>query len=207
MQESWLRNLDYGDLDSLGLFQQRPSQGWGTPDEIMDPWYASGAFYAALVKVPDWQTGDINDVAQAVQRSGVPDGYRAHESDGRAWASVLTGNTPAGLSCVDRGTAPGDPAVATALLRRVYGDTITIVQQGTSLVITTPDSTTAWAVAQLTLANTGNAGVVFVRVGPQRLTLDPMSYASWQTVDASPGETPSPDDTPLTDDQVRIALR
>src|SRR4051812_46164864 len=66
MQESRLRNLDYGDRDSLGLFQQRPSQGWGTPAQVRDPVYAAGRFYDHLVAVPGWQTGRLTDVAQAV---------------------------------------------------------------------------------------------------------------------------------------------
>ena len=97
-QESDLRNLDHGDRDSVGLFQQRPSQGWGTVEEIMDPWYSAGKFYEALVTIPDWQNGIINDVAQAVQRSGYPQAYAQHEPKGRAWASALTGHSPAAVN-------------------------------------------------------------------------------------------------------------
>jgi hypothetical protein len=75
MQESRLRNLDYGDRDSLGLFQQRPSQGWGTPAQVQDPVYAAGEFYDHLVRVPDWQTGELTLVADAVQRSAFPFAY------------------------------------------------------------------------------------------------------------------------------------
>src|SRR5215218_6377165 len=57
IQESKLVNVDYGDRDSLGLFQQRPSQGWGTPAQVQDPVYAAGTFYERLVRVPGWQTG------------------------------------------------------------------------------------------------------------------------------------------------------
>ena len=63
-QETGIRNLDYGDRDSVGLFQQRPSQGWGTKRQLMDPDYATGKFYDALVKIENWETADINDVAQ-----------------------------------------------------------------------------------------------------------------------------------------------
>ena len=75
MQESRLRNLDYGDRDSLGLFQQRPSQGWGTPEQVRDPVYAAGKFYDHLVRIPDWQTGELTLVADAVQRSAFPFAY------------------------------------------------------------------------------------------------------------------------------------
>jgi hypothetical protein len=75
LQESDLENLDYGDLDSLGLFQQRPSQGWGTPAQIMNPAYAATSFYQALVKVPDWQSIPLTQAAQDVQHSAYPDAY------------------------------------------------------------------------------------------------------------------------------------
>lgn len=75
MQESRLRNLDYGDRDSLGLFQQRPSQGWGAPHEVRDPAYAAGKFYDHLLQVPDWQAGELTLVADAVQRSAYPLAY------------------------------------------------------------------------------------------------------------------------------------
>ncbi|HYO36115.1 MAG TPA: hypothetical protein VER97_08575 [Geodermatophilus sp.] len=75
MQESTLRNLDHGDRDSLGLFQQRPSQGWGTPEQVQDPAYAAGRFYDGLVRVPGWQTGELTLVADAVQRSAYPLAY------------------------------------------------------------------------------------------------------------------------------------
>jgi hypothetical protein len=72
-QESRLRNLDYGDRDSLGLFQQRPSQGWGTPEQVQDPAYAAGAFYDRLVEVPRWDTRPLGEASHAVQRSAYPE--------------------------------------------------------------------------------------------------------------------------------------
>jgi hypothetical protein len=78
-QESRLRNLDYGDRDSLGLFQQRPSQGWGTEAQVQDPVYAAGIFYDRLVRVPGWDTGRLTEVAQTVQRSGFPEAYQQWE--------------------------------------------------------------------------------------------------------------------------------
>lgn len=92
IQESTLRNIDYGDRDSIGLFQQRPSQGWGSVEEIMDPYYATDRFYEALIKVSGWQDAEITVAAQAVQRSGFPEAYADHEEEGRLWASALTGN-------------------------------------------------------------------------------------------------------------------
>ncbi|MFD9592551.1 C40 family peptidase [Kitasatospora sp. NPDC059973] len=80
LQESGLQNLGYGDRDSLGLFQQRPSQGWGTPAQLQDPVYASTAFYKALLKVDGWQQLPLTEAAQAVQKSGYPDAYAKWES-------------------------------------------------------------------------------------------------------------------------------
>jgi hypothetical protein len=106
MQESKLRNLDHGDRDSLGLFQQRPSQGWGTPAQVQDPVYAANKFYDALIKIDGYRTGDINDVAQAVQRSGHPNGYRKHEGKARALASALMGYSDAAFTCSVRPASP-----------------------------------------------------------------------------------------------------
>ncbi len=99
-QESDLENVRYGDSDSLGLFQQRPSQGWGKPHQVLNRTYATNAFFDALVKIPGYETMDITKAAQEVQRSAYPSAYREHEQDGRVLASALTGNSPAALTCV-----------------------------------------------------------------------------------------------------------
>jgi hypothetical protein len=99
LQESKLRNLGYGDRDSLGLFQQRPSQGWGTAEEVMDPVYATNAFYDVLVKVEGYQSLPITKAAQRVQRSGFPTAYADHEDDARVFASALSGYSEAALVC------------------------------------------------------------------------------------------------------------
>ncbi|MCG3755847.1 M23 family metallopeptidase [Amycolatopsis sp. Poz14] len=89
--ESRLRNLDYGDRDSLGLFQQRPSMGWGTRAQILDPSYAATQFYLHLVALPNWQQTGLAPAAQAVQRSGFPERYALHEQEARQIAGALTG--------------------------------------------------------------------------------------------------------------------
>lgn len=99
LQESKLRNLEHGDLDSVGLFQQRPSQGWGTKAQILDPVYAAEAFYDHLVKVRGWQSLPLTRVAQAVQRSGYPEAYARHEAEAVALAAAFTGERPAAAAC------------------------------------------------------------------------------------------------------------
>ena len=103
-QESKLYNLDYGDRDSVGLFQQRPSQGWGTVAQLTDPEFATNAFYDALTGIVGYPEMEITVAAQEVQRSAYPDAYADHEEDARALASALTGNSPRGLWC----DVPGD---------------------------------------------------------------------------------------------------
>ncbi|GGK36662.1 hypothetical protein GCM10010124_31630 [Pilimelia terevasa] len=89
MQESALRNLAGGDRDSVGLFQQRPSMGWGTAAQLRDPRYAATAFYQRLVKVAGWEQMPLTVAAQAVQRSAYPDAYAKHESAATALVNTI----------------------------------------------------------------------------------------------------------------------
>jgi hypothetical protein len=79
------------DSDSIGLFQQRPSMGWGTVAHLMDPAYASGLFYDALLRVRGWQTMRLTDAAQAVQRSAYPYAYQKHETRAQQIVAALLG--------------------------------------------------------------------------------------------------------------------
>lgn len=83
MQESTLKNLTYGDRDSIGLFQQRPSQGWGTRAQIMDPQYSARKFFTTLLQVSGWQSLAVTVAAQRVQRSAYPNAYAK-------WVSMAT---------------------------------------------------------------------------------------------------------------------
>jgi murein DD-endopeptidase MepM/ murein hydrolase activator NlpD len=98
LQESTLHNLPDGDRDSVGLFQQRPSQGWGDPDQLKDPTYAAGKFYEALTKVEGWQQMTLTNAAQAVQKSGYPDAYAKWETDATTIVAAITGMPPASLA-------------------------------------------------------------------------------------------------------------
>ena len=98
-QESDLRNLRYGDRDSLGLFQQRPSQGWGSREQLLDPVYAASAFYLRLLKVPDWPTLSLTDAAQAVQRSAIPGAYQQWQPLAQALVGGITGAKASSLTC------------------------------------------------------------------------------------------------------------
>ncbi|WP_443071983.1 heavy metal transporter [Streptomyces sp. NBC_01477] len=128
LQESRLDNLDHGDRDSLGLFQQRPSQGWGTAQQILDPVYSTNSFYDSLVKIDGYSRLPLTVAAQKVQKSGYPQAYAKHEADATMLSAALVGRKAGALSCrtgADKedsaGGAPGDPAVVTTLLEREFG--------------------------------------------------------------------------------------
>ncbi|HYN92777.1 MAG TPA: M23 family metallopeptidase [Pilimelia sp.] len=118
LQESVLKNLPHlgkrNDHDSVGLFQQRPSQGWGSVRQIQDPVYAATQFYKRLLRVNGWEDRPLTEVAQAVQRSAFPDAYAKHEAlasqivnllaDGAARAVEVSGR----LRCA----APGEIAAS-----------------------------------------------------------------------------------------------
>ncbi len=189
-QESDIRNIDYGDRDSIGLFQQRPSQGWGTVAQIMDPFYSTGKFYDALVKVKGWETGDINDVAQAVQRSGVPDGYRKHVDRAKILASALSGETPMSFTCLVREPPAGDLGTYQSMLTRAYGKaaTVTAVPETPPVVtVTTATDAAAWSVAAFSQAWSSGAGVLTVESNGYVWSVKSDVLATW-----APPTSPSP---------------
>lgn len=91
MQESTLRNLDHGDRDSLGLFQQRPSQGWGSPAEVRDPVHSTTIFLQRLTEIPGWEALPVTVAAQTVQRSAFPDAYAKWEGLAEQLVGQLAG--------------------------------------------------------------------------------------------------------------------
>jgi hypothetical protein len=179
-QESDIRNLDYGHADSIGLFQQRPSKGWGTVDQIMDPWYSTRSFYRVMERIKNWQTKDINDVAQAVQRSAYPEAYRKHVDRARTLASSLTGESPATFTCVVAHPAAADPAAMQTFLTKTLGDTVTITATDTGLTATASASRVAWAVAAEAIAVAGEYGLISVQVGAASWTRSTTALPEWQ---------------------------
>lgn len=100
MQESSMRNIAYGDRDSLGLFQQRPSTGWGTPEQILNASHAARLFYGGpsnpnkgktrgLLDIPGWQSMSLTQAAQAVQISAYPNAYAKWETSATSWLAQL----------------------------------------------------------------------------------------------------------------------
>ncbi len=167
LQESKLRNLQYGDRDSLGLFQQRPSQGWGTKAQLLDPDYATNAFYDALVKIKGYETMEITKVAQAVQRSAAPEAYADHEQEGRVLADTLSGYTPGGVGCSLAGaTKAGDGTALASLLDRETGLTATV--SGKRVTISAHDARAAWAAGSWAVAKADLFQITDVAVADQK---------------------------------------
>ncbi|WP_270887505.1 hypothetical protein [Pedococcus sp. 5OH_020] len=168
IQESKLRNLKYGDRDSVGLFQQRPSQGWGTQEQILDPVYASNRFYDALVKIDGYETMKITQIAQKVQKSAYPDAYADHEQEGRLLASTLSGHSPAGLGCRLNDASTGDPAALKAALRNELGVTSSV--SGHTLRVRASSERAAWGSGAYAVATASRYGVTSVMVGSKKWT-------------------------------------
>lgn len=104
-QESRLRNLAYGDRDSLGLFQQRPSAGWGTAAQVQDPVYAANTFYDHLVEIPGWETGRLTDVSQSVQLSAYPEAYQQWSDMAEKLAAAQISALPDQIVCTPDATS------------------------------------------------------------------------------------------------------
>lgn len=181
IQESKLQNINYGDADSVGLFQQRPSQGWGSEEEILDPIYATNAFYDVLIEVEGWQDGEITEVAQTVQRSAYPDAYADHEWEGRVLASALTGQTPAAIGCeLDPTDTVGD---ATALAAELSGLGFAATASGQAVTVSSADQQTAWAIGSWAVAHAAQREVNSVQVSDRmwERDADPLTWASATT--------------------------
>jgi hypothetical protein len=211
IQESKLRNISYGDRDSMGLFQQRPSQGWGTREQIADPVYATNAFYDVLAKVDGFENMPITKVAQKVQRSAFPAAYADHEPEARIMASGLSGYSPGGFSCVLRPAATtaeqagtdGLTARAKAVRRAAARETgrrdrAAAGRGGRALWFTVPASAgdrNAWGLASWAVARAGALNVVEVQVAGK----------AWTRVDSPKGWT-TPDTPAATANQVLIVV-
>jgi hypothetical protein len=148
LQESQMQNLDYGDRDSVGVFQQRPSQGWGTASELKDPVYASTRFFAALVQVPGYAKMRVDQAAQDVQHSADGTAYEQWVPLAAALAGYFTGAPPHGVSCWYAPSGQADLAAVTRQLTQTFGP---LGRAGVVIRITTDRS-----------ANTGNGSVAVV---------------------------------------------
>ena len=187
-QETGIRNLNYGDLDSVGLFQQRPSQGWGSRKQLLDPYYATDKFYDALVKIDDWETADITTVAQRIQNSSYPDAYRDHEADARVLASALTGHSTAGFTCLERAGRSGKPSALVSSIEKTFG-AVSDKTKDKVVGISARSGALAWAYAGHALANADRYGVVGVKVDGRQWQTDGFNLPTWTKINPGLKET------------------
>jgi hypothetical protein len=176
LQETQLRNLPYGDLDSVGLFQQRPSQGWGTAAQIMDPNFSASAFYDHLAQVSGWQSIAVTQAAQLVQRSATPTAYAQWENEARSLARILTGEVSAGLSCHlggFGGSAPAQSALAQAAS----------TEMGAQLLGVPVSTKTGWQVATWAVAHAYQYHLHSVSFGGMEWTV---ASGTWQPSAGTP---------------------
>ncbi|GAA4964035.1 heavy metal transporter [Yinghuangia aomiensis] len=199
MQESKLFNISYGDADSLGLFQQRPSMGWGTQAQLQDPVYASGKFYDALVKVPNYTDLPLTQAAQKVQRSAYPDAYARHENKAVSLTAALTGRAPATLSC----RLAAKPGVVTAAPLRTaltkdfkpaVADSAVADATGTLAVQPGKTDGRGWAIASWAVAHAQQLGIREVSYGGKVWTRED-GGDGWQTVKSGSGKAAPADAT------------
>jgi hypothetical protein len=188
-QESDLENVTGGDRDSLGLFQQRPSQGWGTAEQIADPRYAAGRFYSALLKVKGWQEMRVTDAAQAVQRSAYPEAYEQHAANAEVLAAALSGDAGGSVGCtVEDDPAQRGPAAAQALikgLRLDWGDS-TGKLDTTSVSVSVKTEKSGWQYAHWLVAHATERGVRQVTFGANQWTAESGTWTK-ASAQATPG--------------------
>ncbi|MEU9509810.1 hypothetical protein AB0D32_26415 [Micromonospora sp. NPDC048170] len=187
-QESGLRNLAGGDRDSVGLFQQRPSQGWGTPEQIRDPRYAAGKFYAALKKVRGWEQMRVTDAAQKVQRSAFPEAYQKWADESEVLTRALLGHATGAVACtVGRDPAMRGEAAANALTRGLSLDWglagATAAADLTGLTVPAADERRGWRYAHWLVSHAQDHGVKRVRFGDLEWTA---RDGTWNRTDDAP---------------------
>ncbi|HEX5741330.1 MAG TPA: hypothetical protein VFY17_07235 [Pilimelia sp.] len=173
LQESKLRNLRGGDRDSLGLFQQRPSMGWGTPRQIRDPRYAARRFYQGLKKVRGWERMRVTDAAQRVQRSAFPEAYEKWVDEAQILTRALLGQATGAVSCsVRAGRAGTDTAAVLRGLRLDWGQLSAAARGGDALAVSPGDVREGWRYAHWLVAHAAQHGVRAVTYGGLRWTAE-----------------------------------
>jgi len=193
-QESKLENLTYGDRDSVGIFQQRPSEGWGTTAQLEDPAYASQAFFGALVKVPNYATIPVYEAAQAVQKSADGSAYEQYAQPGAQLAADYT-SAPHAVTCwynpVQQASSQGVSSHlnlhgAAEELDHVFGTPgqgsalsgVSRIRSGSADLITTAHGA-GWPVANWLVANASSYGITQISYSGYQWTAG-LNETTWQ---------------------------
>ena len=178
LQESKLQNLPYGDRDSVGVFQQRPSQGWGKRSQLENPVYATSKFFGALARVPGYQRMPVYQAAQAVQRSADGLAYERFQPMAAHMAAAFTGQDPHAVWCWYTPTVRGTARLAAARrgLAQTFGPRATRVTADPGLIVRVPGVRQGWAVATWLVAHA------------QLYRIDDVRYADYQWTAAHGGQ-------------------
>lgn len=166
LQESDLENLSYGDRDSVGVFQQRPSQGWGTRQQLLDPIYATSRFFAALASVPGYRHLLVYQAAQAVQRSADGYAYSQYAPQGAAMAAGFSGHLARAVWCWYGGAKFGRPvrlAAASRQLAATFGQLPVGQITDPMLAVRVSHRLAGWAVAAWLVTHAANYRIREVR--------------------------------------------
>jgi len=164
LQESKLANLHYGTMDSVGVFQQRPSEGWGTTREIENPVYATSRFFAALVQVPRYRHLPIDEAAQDVQHSADGTAYEQYAGIGTTLAHAFTGTQPHAVWC-SYGSPVGRPRLAAAKrgLTSAFGQLGGGVTSDPAATVNVDSAREGWSVAAWLVSHASGYGISDVR--------------------------------------------
>jgi hypothetical protein len=175
LQESKLHNLDYGDRDSVGIFQQRPSEGWGPTASLENPIYATTKFFAALTHVHGYTTMPVSDAAQAVQHSADGTAYAQWTQLAGQLTDYFTGQSPHGVSCWFTPAAKANLAGAMQRVAQTFGPSgrkavvarVTLTRSGKkgkgSSAVLHVRQAQAWTVANWLVAHAQDYGLSQVR--------------------------------------------
>jgi len=184
MQETHLHDPSYGDRDSVGVFQQRPSQGWGPASKLISPVYASTRFFQALAQVHGYRQMPVYKAAQAVQHSADGYAYQQYQTLASQLTPAFTGTAPRGVWCW-----PGARNHATARLNparravvRAFGPLAARKAasggDAPSLSVLVPQSSVGWAVAAWLVTHAGQFRLHEVRYAGFRWPAPP-GHPGW----------------------------
>jgi len=170
MQESKLHDLTYGDQDSVGVFQQRPSQGWGPARKLENPIYATTKFFRALKAIHGYQTMPVYQAAQAVQHSADGSAYIQYERMAAEMTGAFTGQRGHAVYCWSLAASPRHPDVSalTEGLNSTFGQaTANLARTGPAHTMLVPIGHTklGWEVASWLVTHSTKYGIHQVRFG------------------------------------------
>lgn len=186
LQESKLANLNYGTMDSVGVFQQRPSEGWGTARQIENPVYATSRFFAALVQVPRYRHLPIYEAAQDVQHSADGSAYAQYAGVGTELARAFSGRQPHAVWC-SYGSPVGRarPAAALRGLTSAFGNLGGRVADDPAATVEVADSREGWAVAAWLVSHAASYGISDIRYSGYEW-LASFSSGQWKALKPGP---------------------